>query len=94
MPTLLPTWRVPLRRCDSPAVEGSVIVRETTLFMASGMMDGLSTVVSRARTRWASQWYGCRPFSYLVRCIVLLVRLGLRFGEGLMQPGLVTACRS
>jgi fluoride exporter len=85
---------------SAPTIEGGVIGRRSKLFLATGMMGGLSTFSSFV---WGTDQMLAIPAErfpavlYLVLSMVLgfmLVRLGLRLGEGLMQSRLVTARRS
>lgn len=85
---------------SGPAVEGGVVGRGTKLFLATGVMGGLSTFSSFV---WGTDLMLAIPAErlpavlYLVLSMVLgfmLVRLGLRLGEGLMQSRLAAARRS
>lgn len=81
-------------------IEGGGVGRGTKLFLATGMMGGLSTFSSFV---WGTHQMLAIPAErlpsilYLALSMVLgliLVRLGLRFGDGLMRSGLFTARRS
>jgi CrcB protein len=85
---------------SAPTLEGSVIGRGPKLFLATGMMGGLSTFSSFV---WGTHQMLAIPAErfpaalYLVLSMILgfmLVRLGLRLGESLMQSRLVTVRRS
>ena len=82
------------------AIEGGVIGRGIKLFLATGVISGLSTFSSFV---WGTDQMLAIPAErlptilYLVLSMVLgfmLVRLGLRLGEGLMQSRLVAVRRS
>ena len=81
-------------------IEGGGVGRGTKLFLATGVMGGLSTFSSFV---WGTHQMLAIPAErlpsilYLVLSMVLglmLARLGLRFGEGLMRSGLFTVRRS
>jgi CrcB protein len=82
------------------AIEGSVVGHGTKLFLTTGVISGLSTFSSLV---WGTDRMLAIPAErlpailYLVLSMVLgfmLVRLGLRLGEGMMQSRLVAARRS
>ena len=77
------------------SIEGGVVGRETKLFLATGVIGGLSTFSSFV---WGTDQMLAIPAErlpavlYLVFSMVIgfmLVRLGLRLGEGLRQSRLV-----
>ena len=81
-------------------IEGTVIGPGVKLFLATGMMGGLSTFSSFI---WGTYQMLAIPAEWLTAVLYLvfsmifgfmLVRLGLRLGEGVMQSRLVTARRS
>jgi CrcB protein len=82
---------------SAPPIGGSVIGPRTKLFLATGMMGGLSTFSSfiwgtHQMLAIAAEW--STAILYLVASMILgvmLARLGLRLGEGLMQSRLLTA---
>lgn len=85
---------------SAPTIEGSGISRGTKLFLVTGMMGGLSTFSSFI---WGTHQMLAIPAEWLTAVLYLvfsmifgflLVRLGLRLGEGVMQSRLVTARRS
>jgi len=85
---------------SAPTIEGSVIGPGTKLFLATGMMGGLSTFSSFI---WGTHQMLAIPAEwstavlYLVGSMILgfmLARLGLRVGEGLLRSRLITARRS
>jgi CrcB protein len=85
---------------SAPTFEGSVIGPGTKLFLATGMMGGLSTFSSFI---WGTHQMLAIPAEwstavlYLVGSMILgfmLARLGLRLGEGLLPSRLVTTRRS
>ena len=85
---------------SAPTIEGGGVSRGTKLFLGTGVMGGLSTFSSFV---WGTDKMLVIPAErlptvlYLVLSMVLgfmVVRLGLRFGEGLMRSGLFTARRS
>jgi CrcB protein len=82
------------------AIEGGVVGRGTKLFLITGVISGLSTFSSFV---WGTDQMLAIPAErlptilYLVLNMVLgfmLVRLGWRLGEGLMQSRLVAVRRS
>jgi CrcB protein len=85
---------------SAPTFESSVIGPGTKLFLATGMMGGLSTFSSFI---WGTHQMLAIPAEwsaavlYLVGSMILgfmLARLGLRLGEGLLPSRLVTTRRS
>ena len=82
------------------SIDGGVVGRGTNLFLATGVIGGLSTFSSFI---WGTHQMLAIPAEWLTAVLYLvfsmifgfmLVRLGLRLGEGVMQSRLVTARRS